>query len=58
MVLRLFGWKTFRRIVWIACLAAALAACGDGGGGGGGNNPPAANTSNWDALTWDRDNWQ
>jgi len=34
------------------CLA--LVACG--GGGGGGTPAPVANTD-WDQITWDKDNW-
>lgn len=56
-----------RQKFWgLTAVLLALAACG-GGGGDGGNQvqspppppppPPPMQSSNWDELAWDQDNW-
>jgi len=54
--------KSMRKLlVAIFVLTMLLTACG-GGSGGGGNGGGTTNSSptkdsNWDQLTWDKDNW-
>jgi hypothetical protein len=56
MVFRSVGRRTFRRVVWVALLVMALAACSDGDGSKSAG-PPSDNT-NWDTLVWDQHQWQ
>ena len=52
-------------ITWLGLLLTAtmLTGCGGGGSGsdssndGGGTPPASSNSSNWDTLVWDQDNW-
>jgi hypothetical protein len=41
------------KLFFITFIFLLLAGCGGGGGGGGGSK----NSSNWDQMTWDKDNW-
>lgn len=38
-------------------LVLGLSACGGGGGSGSSSNATTTHSSNWDQMTWDKDNW-
>lgn len=43
-------------IIFISALL--LTACGGGGNGNGNGNTPTADSSNWNQLEWNKDNWK
>lgn len=51
-----------KNVLFITLSVMLLSACGGGGGGGGtppeepAPAPPKVNT-NWDEISWDKDNW-
>jgi len=47
--------KNLFRALTFGILISVVSACG----GGGGTTPPPTTqgSSNWDAMTWDQDNW-
>ncbi len=52
--------QQLKRFIVLISLTLALSACGGGGSTpastGGGTS--ASNNSNWNQLTWDKDNWK
>lgn len=48
--------------LWVALLVFSLTvliSCGGGGGSGGGGSSSNQNqSSNWDTMVWDQDNWR
>lgn len=49
--------SVFFRIVLLVFSLAVLISCG-GGGGGGGTSSNQHQSSNWDTMVWDQDNWR
>ncbi len=51
-----------KRFIVLISLTLVLSACGGGGGGSPasstGGSTSVSNNSNWNQLTWDKDNWK
>jgi hypothetical protein len=55
---RVKPFKTLRLISLVAVILFALVTIlGKGGGGGDASPQPPDESSNWDTMVWDQDNW-